>query len=298
MINVVTVHWKSAKWIPIQLAYLERNVNAPYRVFASLNGIDDPQFRKQFYYVDEVEIDSHPEKLNLLSQAVIERSKPEDVILFLDGDAFPVQPLQPWLDEMIERHSLVAIQRRENCQDLRAHPSFCATTVGFWKELGCDWMPEDWITPTGDLFNDAGGRLARILESQNVDWLPMLRTNTNDLHPLWYAVYGHKVYHHGAGFRDRVSKVDQVKRPALYAVNQSWDGASLGQLSVEVRKNPSLVMKLRPHHIREIAIAARRTFLRRFTRRFTAKAAAESDDVFNQLESDSRFYRVFDNTLT
>jgi hypothetical protein len=297
MINVVTVHWKSAKWIPIQLEYLDRNVNAPYRVFASLNGIDDPQFAKQFYYVDEVEIDPHPEKLDLLSQAVIERSKPEDVILFLDGDAFPVQPLQPWLDEMIDRHSLVAIQRRENCQDLRAHPSFCATTVGFWKELGCDWTPEDWITPTGDLFNDAGGRLARILERQNVDWLPLLRTNTNDLHPLWYAVYGHMVYHHGAGFRDRVSKVDQVKRPALYAVNQSWDGASLGQLSVEVRKNPSLVMRLRPRHIKEIAIAARRTFLRRFTRRFTAKAAAESDDVFNQLTSDSRFYRTFDNTL-
>jgi len=298
VINIVTVHWKSAKWIPIQLEYLERNVKAPYRVFASLNGIDVEAFRKQFYYVNDIEIDDHPEKLNLLTETVIERSKPEDLILFLDGDAFPIQPLQPWLDETLLRHPLVAVQRRENCEDLRAHPCFCVSTVGFWKELGCDWSREDWITPTGDLFNDAGGRLGRILESQTVDWLPLLRTNTTDLHPLWYAVYGHLVYHHGAGFRDRVSKVDQVKRPALFAVNQSWDGASLGQMSVEARKNPSLVLKLRPRHIKEIAIAGRRTFLRRFTRRFTAKADAESDEIFNRLKTDPHFYSAFDSTLT
>ena len=266
MINVITVHWMSAKWIPVQLAYLERNINTPYRVLASLNGIDDPDMRKLFDYVQDVEIEDHPEKLNILCEVAVARSRPEDLLLFLDGDAFPIQPLQPWLDETLVKYPLVAVQRRENCEDLRPHPSFCATTVGFWKELGCDWTPKDWYTPTGALFRDAGGRLAEVLEAQGIEWLPLLRTNTHDSHPLWYAVYGHRVYHHGAGFRDRVSKLDQVKRPALYKVHSSWDGPSVGQLSVMLRKDPSLVKRLRMRHVVAFAKAARRTVLRRFTR--------------------------------
>lgn len=288
----------SAKWIPIQLAYLERNLNTPYRLLASLNGIDDPNMRRRFDYVQDVEVAAHPVKLNILSEVAVERSKPEDLLLFLDGDAFPVQPIQPWLDETLLTYPLVAIQRRENCGDLRPHPSFCATTVGFWKELGCDWTPNDWVTPTGDLFTDAGGRLANVLEAQSIEWLPLLRTNTENPHPLWYAVYDHRIYHHGAGFRDRVSKVDQVKRPALYKVNSAWDGPSVGQLSMVVRKDPSVLKRLRLRHVVAVAKAARRTFLRRFTRWYAAKAQAESDEVFEKIESDQRFYRDFDATLT
>ena len=39
MINVVTVHWKSDKWIDPQLAYLDRNIDEPYRVYAALRGV-------------------------------------------------------------------------------------------------------------------------------------------------------------------------------------------------------------------------------------------------------------------
>jgi hypothetical protein len=192
----------------------------------------------------------------------------------------------------------VAVQRRENCEDLRPHPSFCATTVGFWKELGCDWTPEDWTTPTGHLFTDAGGRLAKLLEAQGIEWLPLVRSNTRNPHPLWYAVYGHRVYHHGAGFRDRVSKVDQVKRPALYKVNSSWDGLSVGQMSMVVRKDPSVLKRVRLRHFVELGKATRRTVLRRFTRWFAAKAQSESDEVFSKIEGDPGFYREFDATLT
>ena len=31
MLNVVTVHWKSEKWIDPQLSFLERNIDEPYR---------------------------------------------------------------------------------------------------------------------------------------------------------------------------------------------------------------------------------------------------------------------------
>ena len=297
MLNVVTVHWLSAKWIPTQLDYLDRNAGGPYRVFASLNGIEDPEIRRRFHYARDIETNSHPEKLNLLSQVVMEDSKPEDRILFLDGDAFPVQPLEPWVGETLEQHGLAAIQRRENAEDTRPHPSFCVSTVGFWKEHGLDWTPEDWVTPTGHLFQDAGGRLARQLEAHGVDWLPMVRSNTDDLHPLWFAVYGHRVYHHGAGFRPRVSKVDQLKNPALYAVNFAWDGPSLGQLAVAVKRDPSLILKARPKSFEKVVSSARRTALRRFARWHGARAESESDEVFERILADPKFYLEFDSTL-
>jgi hypothetical protein len=294
MINVITVHWMSAKWVPAQLAYLDRNVNAPYRVFASLNGIDDPDVRRRFHYVEDVE-GKHPEKLDRLSETVIEQSKPSDILMFLDGDAFPVQPLQPWLDEALARHRLVAVQRKENCEDLRPHPSFCATTVGLWKELGCDWTVTPWTSPTGITFEDAGGTLNGVLESNGIDWLPLLRTNNHNPHPLWYAVYGHRVYHHGAGFRNRVSKVDKVTRPGLLKTPK--EDVSLGELSVAVRKKPSILLKARPRHTRSLVRAGRRTVLHKLKQRFADKADAESDEMFSRLSSDERFYRSFDSTV-
>jgi hypothetical protein len=296
MINVITVHWMSAKWVPAQLEYLERNMNSPYRVFASLNGIDDPDVRRRFHYVDDVE-GKHPEKLDSLSKTVIERSEPTDILMFLDGDAFPVQPLQPWLDEALERHGLVAVQRKENCEDLRPHPSFCATTVALWKDLGCDWTVTPWTSSTGVTFEDAGGTLAGVLESNSIEWLPLVRTNTYNPHPLWYAVYGHRIYHHGAGFRNRVSKVDRVTKPTLQKAKSTGEDVSLGKLSVAVRKNPAVLLKARPRHTGSLVRAGRRTVLHQLSRRFTDKADVESDEVFGRLSSDKRFYRSFDSTV-
>ncbi len=296
MINFVTVHFLSDKWVDLQLAYLDRNVNAPYRVFASLNGIEDEGVRSRFFYVEDVE-GQHEDKLNALAQRVVEQSEPEDILVFLDGDAFPIQPLQPWLDEALRRYPLVAVQRKENFQDVRAHPSFCATTVGFWKEQGCDWAHTDWITPTGQLFNDAGGKLATLLQTQGIEWLPLLRSNTRNPHPLWYGVYDHRVYHHGAGFRTRVSKLDQANVPALVKEVSTREDASLGQLSVALRRRPSLLLHARGRHLQTLARATQRTVFGRTSRRFVAKADAESDDVFDQIVADDRFYRSFDSTV-
>jgi hypothetical protein len=296
MINVITVHWMSDKWVPAQIAYLKRNMNAPYRVVASLNGIDDPSVRKMFDFAEDVE-GEHPEKLDILAGMVLEDAKPDDVLVFLDGDAFPVQPLFPWLDSALERHGLVAVQRRENCEDRRPHPSFCATTVKFWREIGGSWGVLPWTSPAGVEFADAGGVLAATLRERGTDWLPLVRTNTNNPHPLWFAVYGHHIYHHGAGFRSRVSKVDEANTRALTQVDSIWTDPSLGQLSVAIKHRPSTILQTRPRHARTLVKATRRTVLQRFKRRFDANANSESEDVFERVMSDERFYREFESTL-
>jgi hypothetical protein len=235
--------------------------------------------------------------LNELARQVAVQSDPQDVLVFVDGDAFPIAPLVPWIERTLSEHPLAAVRRTENGGDLRPHPSFCVTTVGFWNEIGGDWRPRPWTSPTGLEFLDAGTVLLDTLAARGVDWLPLLRTNTVDLHPLWFAVYDHRVYHHGAGFRQRFSYVDRpnVRVDALAA--RTWKGApSLGALSVQLRKEPAKVLRLRPRDVPMIGSSALKSARRLVTRRYERRAEAAAAKVFSRL-SDPGYFRELDEAV-
>jgi hypothetical protein len=219
MIHVATVHWRTDRWIDLQLRYLERFVRAPYRVYAYLNGVDE-RYDRRFHFVSR-DAGSHGEKLNALAAQIAAEASADDLLVFLDGDAFPIAELVGPVRRMLERRPLAAVRRDENVGDRQPHPSFCATTVGFWGEIEGDWRPgHEWRDAEGRLVTDFGGNLLRALEVRNVDWHPILRTNGDELHPLWFGIYGDLIYHHGAGFRRPISRLDgaQVMRHRL----QRW----------------------------------------------------------------------------
>ncbi len=58
---------------------------------------------------------------------------------------------------------------------------------------------------------DVGGNLLKILNDGGYQWYPLLRSNTTNLHPLWFGIYADIVYHHGAGFRDPECRIDRIK---------------------------------------------------------------------------------------
>jgi hypothetical protein len=214
VLNVVTVHWQSPQWVDVQLRYLERNVDVPWRVFASLNGIDRALWDR-FHFAAELG-GGHPEKLNELAAIVAHRSAPEDLLLFLDGDAFPVRPVASWFEGLLSSDPLAAVRRDENLGDVQPHPCFCLTTVGFWQEIEGDWRAgEMWENAVGTT-TDSGAEVLRVLRQRNISWRPILRSNTRNIHPVWFGVYEHRVYHHGAGFRSRVSRVDLLNDPDTY----------------------------------------------------------------------------------
>jgi hypothetical protein len=291
MINIATVHWRSPKWIGVQLDYLERNIDAPFKVFGALNGIEDGALWDRFDFAEDLE-GGHPDKLNALASVIAAKSDPSDVLIFLDGDAFPVQQLVPWLTDALGRYPLVAVQRREILDDRRPHPSFCATTVGFWEEIGGDWRRAKWIAPDGRVHDDVGSRLMLQLEERGAEWLPMVRTNTRQVHPVWFAVYGHRVYHHGAGFRPPISRVDIDK-----AYSGPWrpmEQQSLGMLVTALRRRPTLALRIRPRHVASVKEAARRTFVQTRTRWTVKRAEQKSDRVFSEILADRSFYRKLD----
>lgn len=209
MIHVLTVHWKDDKWIDTQLEYLSRNLSEEHMVYAFLNHISHEHDNK-FYFVSHEEIASHAIKLNLLANMASFNAKSEDdILLFIDGDAFPVVEISEFLSNALKDYPLVAVQRHENSGDIQPHPCFCATTVKFWQEIGGDWKDGyEWHNSNNERVTDVGGNLLKALSERNISWMKMLRSNKTNLHPLWFGVYGDCVYHHGAGFRAPVSRVD------------------------------------------------------------------------------------------
>lgn len=202
MIHVATVHWHDATWIPVQQEYLRRHLSEPFRIYAFLNGLPDTP-DDGFHYVCRESIRDHATKLNLLADVIgFAADSDDDLLVFLDGDAFPVADFVPFAREHLPEHCLIAVQRHENNGDLQPHPCFCVTTVGFWREIAGDWKKgHTWRNAQGQEVTDVGGNLLRRLQERGIDWLPLLRSNRWNPHPLNFAVYGGLVYHHGGGFR-------------------------------------------------------------------------------------------------
>ncbi len=221
MIYIATIHWKTDIWINTQYYYLDKFISEDYRVFAFLEDIDD-QFREKFYFSINQPISDHGLKLNILADAILHDSNnDDDILIFLDGDAFPINNLVPYLKNKLEKHPLVAIRREENLGDVIAHPAFCATTIGFWNNIKGSWLKGyKYRNNLGQIVADVGGNLFNTLTTNNIDWYPVLRSNKINYHPLFFGVYDNIIYHHGAGFRDTISSVDLFEEKYFSPFNQ------------------------------------------------------------------------------
>ena len=263
---VATVHHLSPRWIDVQLGYLRRHLTEPYRVFAAVEGVDR-SYEQRFDTVVPA-VGSHAGKLNLLAAVIGAEARRDDLILFLDGDAFPIADPMPTIRDGLERTALVAIRRDENDGDTQPHPSFAATTVDTWRSINGDWSAgHPWVGRSGKSTSDVGGNLLRLLELAGASWQPVRRSNTRELHPLWFGVYGGVVYHHGAGFRPPISRADAAEAPRRHTAD--FPGL----------RGPS--RKLNSWRDR------------RWRERRQAIAKAMSDRVYAQIRSDPTFHQQF-----
>jgi hypothetical protein len=211
MLYVATVHYKSPRWIDVQASYLRRYISVPYQTWSSIEGID-PAYSASFDKVFE-QRGPHPCKLNHLALEICHVAAEDDLIMFLDGDAFPIVDPMPVIEEALQTAPLLAVRRAENLDEPQPHPSFCVTTVGTWRSLPGDWsLGPVWPAGKRELVSDVGANLMRTLELSGIPWVQLLRTNGAKLHPLLFAVYGDVVYHHGAGFREKaLPRIDRER---------------------------------------------------------------------------------------
>nr|MBP8642774.1 hypothetical protein [Bacteroidales bacterium] len=225
MIHVATVHWNTDRWVDLQLNQLNRYIHQPFRVYAFLSGEAAKQ-RSKYFYSSCQPITEHAVKLNLLAETIMLLAQSdEDPLIFIDGDAFPVTPLDDFIGMQLERYPLAAVQRLENVGDIQPHPSFCLTTVGFWKSISGDWLKGyEWTNSRGVKRTDVGGNLLKILNDLGVEWKPLLRTGQLSEHPLMFGIYENAIYHHGAGFRQPLSMYDRLKPTSHVVKNKAVAG--------------------------------------------------------------------------
>lgn len=268
MIHVATVHHKSSQWIDVQLDYLRRHLHEPYRVVANLEGVE-PGHEDKFDRVVPA-IGRHSGKLNYIAAEILAEAAPDDLLMFLDGDAFPIVDPMPTVHAGLDQTVLVAVRRAENGEDRQPHPSFCVIRAGDWERLRGDWsMGHCWETEWGELVSDSGGNLLATLERNGDKWTPLLRSNRNNPHPLWFGIYGDVLYHHGAGFRIPVARSISSGRPRRRRVGQRRS-----MIGTTVRKLDSALVF-------------------RWQNRQMAASRKLGDRIFEQLSVDPDFYQQF-----
>lgn len=276
MIHIATVHWRSDQWVDPQLHYLERNVDEPFRMYGWLDSEEMvAAHAAKFFYWTDIAIRAHEVKLTLLGDIMANGVPDDDVLIFIDGDAFPVAPIMPFLREKLERYPIVAIRRDENNGDSQPHPSFCATTARFWRELPGDWRRgATWVNPQGKEVTDVGGNLRRLLIDRGIEWYPILRSNKINPHPLNFGIYGDLVYHHGGGFR-------------MTAGGRLWRAA----VEEELRSKPAA--RLAERLPRRGAMGRIRKLIhpvRRYRQSLAEELAAINQRVFDLILTDEDFY--------
>lgn len=200
MLHIATVHFRSPRWIEIQERQLRQHLSVPYQTWTSLEGID-PSYAVHFDRVID-QAGGHAGKLNNLATEISHEAEESDLLMFLDGDAFPIADPMPLILDGLAKAPLIAVRRAENLGDEQPHPCFCVTTVGTWRALPGDWSAgHRWKGPDGRRPTDVGANLLRTLELTKTPWVDVLRSNREHLDPLFFAIYGDTIYHHGAGFR-------------------------------------------------------------------------------------------------
>ena len=194
MIHVLTVHYKTLDWIPVQRDYLQAHLKN-YKVWSFIDKVDFSPWPFDFKFHSFKKSGIQPEgsrghslKLDLLAKN-LEGEEDDDIIIFLDGDAIPIMPLNEFLETTLQDYEFISVVREELGHKF-PHPSFACCKLGFWKKHGLSWRVKV----------DTGGWLQGFLEEGNIKWKRLKRTASISWHPVMFGVYGGIIYHHTASF--------------------------------------------------------------------------------------------------
>ena len=263
MLYIATVHFGTDKWIDVQLRYLKRNITIeiPFKIFMYVSNsahmknekgivsfcsehLDQSLYKQhwtdrllgalcdiaQHYhlpientYTSRYASKNHAKKLDLLAQAILKEASDSDYILFLDGDAFPIADLIPYMESKLMQCPLAAFSWRVPERGM-PHPAFCFTTVGFWRRHALEWKLRpyagQWAAKRKRHYEvDTGGSVGYKLKKSGINWahIPYCATEKQRQRktcPGLFTVLDNIVYHHGAGFRTRgILTKDDPQRP-------------------------------------------------------------------------------------
>lgn len=224
MIHYATVHHGTDSWIDLQLKHIS-HYTSDYKVWCQFSqDLNLDKYRDRFHFAGyktaqpESMVEDHYRALDDLAKLIIsdESTDENDVIVFIDSDSIPINPVNEFVNQKLKDHDFVAVQRVENVNSLIPHPCFAFCTVKFWKENQLTWSPEN-VNHTGkekpdNFLGDPGGMLYTYFNRKNIEWGKLHRDYQKSLFVdgVLYSVYDDIVYHHGG-----VSRTDRLKKPGV-----------------------------------------------------------------------------------
>lgn len=226
MIHIIVIHFKTSKWIDIQLKQIEKHFTN-YKIWTYCDEFDISQHQHKFYFCQNSKIEKnkhgyidHMLKLNSLTDIVLnhDTTQADDLLVWLDSDSFPVNNFDSYAPKKLAKYPLIAINRRENKGDIIPHPSFACTTVSFWKKFKLNWsgVPGKTSRINKHGLHDPGGKLYQDLLKNDIDWYRLRRTKSLTKHEVFFTIYDNFIYHHGAGSRPKGSRCRGGDFGAIY----------------------------------------------------------------------------------
>lgn len=213
-VHIITIHWGD-KWLDIQYKKIKK-YNPDALIWAYIDNCDNSKIQKykdKFHFAHSSGLKDHATKLDKLMTIVEQHSNPNDIICFLDADAFPLKNIKEYWETIEKSYPLAAVVREEN-GDTSPHPCFAITTKTFWKKNNLSWKHDDIGSEYIKNYHDVGGLLRKKLgssKSKDKKWFPIKRNyKEKELHPLLFGIYEDIVYHHGAGSRPPCERCDRI----------------------------------------------------------------------------------------
>jgi|TARA_Y100000289_G_scaffold39202_1_gene38653 hypothetical protein len=254
MIHYITVHFGGDQWVDTQLKHIEK-FTSDYKVWCFFDEHMDTSPHKHKYHFLENHCNTsvakkdggmsgsydHATKLDNLFKVVAEDegTKDDDVVIFLDSDAFPIDNVNEYVKSKLQSYIFCAVHRPEIIKCPIPHPCFAFCTMDFWINNNFSWMPPDFTRAVKSCTYDTGGKVLSDLQRNNIEWLRIKRTNRSSIyyHPVFFSSYDNIVYHHGASSRpnnlNRATTIFMKKNPNLFKdINEN-----IQEIALEAIKN-------------------------------------------------------------
>ena len=207
MIHILTVHFID-RWVDIQLKFLDKYLDTPYRVYTIL-GKNYEKHKDKFYKASSGQ-DKHYYSLQKLHGMLKEENPAkDDIVIVLDSDAFPIKPITKYLFSKLKEHEFLGINEPKHNYEptpIQPHVCFYAFKYEFFDKYGFEFKYEgpgvnrNWVDWMIDWFKE-----------KEIVWYPLNRTNEVNLHILYFGVYDDMIYHHWAGSRFDVCRQDRLR---------------------------------------------------------------------------------------
>ena len=213
MLHIVTINWTTDKWIDIQADSFKEFIKIPYKVYTKLGNMGDDMFKKhshKFYYCapGKENEKSHVTIGTKLSLDEIKKDlNPDDIILFIDSDAFLINNLDI-LIKKLEEYPFVSCQEPQHEIDPTRkipHPMFLMFKAKTLNEKLYYYLTTIINMGTGTWWDG----LIQWMKDNKYEYYPVERSNKINLHPLYFGLYEDIIYHHWAGSRKMITRPDR-----------------------------------------------------------------------------------------